>query len=63
MDIRQELQRLIDLNYAEQWVPAPTALRQLERFGIGLVPGLVECLEDDDPEVRVLAIELLDAAG
>lgn len=62
--IRQELQRLIDLNAAERWVPEHIALRQLfDQFGDGLIPGLIECVGDEDTEVRVLAITLLDVAG
>ncbi len=63
-DIRQELQRLIDLNAAERWVPEHIALGQLfDQFGDRLIPGLVECVGDEDTEVRVLAITLLDVAG
>jgi HEAT repeat protein len=61
--LRQELHRLIALNYAEQWVDAPTALLRLRTFGNELIPSLIEFLEDTDAEVRVLVIELLDAAG
>lgn len=62
--IRPELQRLIDLNNAERWVPEHIAFGQLfDQFGNGLIPGLVECVGDEDTEVRVLAITLLDVAG
>ena len=60
--VRQELLRLIALNHAEQWIPTHIALQQLERFGDGLVPGLVECLYDLDAEIRCLAVELLGEA-
>jgi HEAT repeat protein len=62
-EIRHELQRLIALNYAEQWVPHHIALNELERHGDRLIPGLIECLGDDDAEVRLLAVALLDEAG
>lgn len=62
-DIHQELLRLIALNYAEQWVPNPDALAQLERYGDRLIPELIECLGDSDSEVRQLAVGLLDEAG
>lgn len=62
--IRQELQRLIDLNAAERWLPEHIAFRQLvDQFGDRLIPGLVESVNDKDAEVRVLAISLLDVAG
>ena len=62
--IRQELQRLIDLNAAERWLPEHIAFRQLvDQFGDWLIPGLVESVNDKDAEVRVLAISLLDVAG
>lgn len=61
-DIRQELLRLIALNHAEQWVPNHIALQELDRFGDLLIPGLIECLGDDDAEVRLLAVALLDEA-
>ena len=63
-DIRQELQRLIDLNAAERWVPEHIAFRQLvDQFGDRLIPGLIECVGDQEAEVRVLALSLLDVAG
>ena len=59
-DIRQELLRLIALNNAEQWVPHHIAFQQLlDRHGDRLVPGLIECLTDEDAEVRRLAVALL----
>jgi len=62
--IRHELQRLIDLNNAERWLPEHIAFRQLvDQFGDWLIPGLVESVNDKDAEVRVLAISLLDVAG
>lgn len=62
--IRQELQRLIDLNATERWVPEHIAFGQLlDQFSDRLIPGLVECVGDEDDEVRNLAITLLDVAG
>lgn len=62
--IRQELHRLIALNNAEKWVPEHIAVEQLlNRHGDLLVPGLIECLGDDDAEVRRLAVNLLDETG
>jgi HEAT repeat protein len=59
-EIRQELLNLIALNNAEQWVPEDIAFQQqLDRHAVRLVPGLIECLGDDDAEVRRLAIALL----
>ena len=59
-EIRQELLKLIALNDAEQWVPEDIAFQQLlDRHGDRLVQGLIECLGDDDAEVRRLALALL----
>lgn len=60
MTIREELLRLITLNHSEQWVPNHIAFEQLQHFGGGLVPGLIECLKDEESEVRLLAVELLN---
>lgn len=63
-EIRQELLNLIALNNAEQWVPEDIAFQQLlDRHGDRLVLGLIECLTDEDAEVRRLAVNLLDEAG
>ena len=62
-EIRHELLRLLILNYAEQWVPEHIAYVQLARYGDRLIPGLIECLDDYDSEVRHLAVNLLDEAG
>ena len=62
-NLRAALQRLIDLNHQEQWVPADQALEQLAGHGEALIPGLVDALNDHDAEVRLLAVELLGAAG
>lgn len=58
-EIRNELLRFVALNKTERRVPADIALAQLEHFGNRLIPGLVACLNDDDTEVKLLAIELL----
>ncbi len=63
-DIRQELLNLIALNKAEKWLPEHIAYQQLfDRQGNRLLPDLIECLGDDDAEVRRLAVNLLDEAG
>ena len=62
--LRTDLLRLIDLNRQEKSVPADRALDQLrEAHGETPIPGLVRALEDEDAEVRLLAVELLEAAG
>jgi HEAT repeat protein len=59
-EIRQEVLRLIALNNAEQWVPEHIAFQKLlNRHGDRLIPGLIECLGDEDAEVRQLTVELL----
>ena len=63
-EIRKELERLIALNYAEQWVPNHIAFQQLlEGHGDRIIAGLIECLTDEDAEVRQLAAGLLEEAG
>lgn len=62
-EIRRELNRLVDLNHQEQWVPTHTALQQLDQYGDRLISGLVSALDDADSEVRLLALSLLDEAG
>ena len=63
-EIRKELERLIALNYAEQWVPNHIAFQQLlERHGDRIIAGLIECLPDEDAEVRQMAAGLLEEAG
>lgn len=59
MTIHDELMRFIKLNQQEEYVPIHQALQELEHFGDCLIPGLVECLRDDNPEIRCLAVELL----
>jgi HEAT repeat protein len=59
-DIRQELQRLIALNEAEQRVREDIAHQKLlELFGDRLRHGLIDCLHDHDSDFRLMAIELL----
>ena len=60
--VRDELCRFIKLNEQDQWIPAGDALEQLEPFGDGLIPGLIECLSDGHPDVRHQAVKLLGAA-
>ncbi|HQX53623.1 MAG TPA: HEAT repeat domain-containing protein [Planctomycetaceae bacterium] len=63
-EFRKELERLIELNHAEQWVPNHIAFQQiLERHGDRIIDGLIECLPDEDAEVRQLAAGLLEEAG
>ncbi len=62
-DLRTDLLRLIALNRQDKWVPADQALEELAGHGEALIPGLVAALEDHDEEIRLLAVELLDAAG
>ena len=58
-EIRDELVGLIFLNEIGQWVPNHIALQQLEHLGNDLIPGLIDCLTDEDTDVRKLAVELL----
>ncbi len=60
--IRDELCRFIRMNEQEQWEQSCDAHKDLEQFGDGLIPGLIECLEDGHPDVRHLAVKLLAAA-
>lgn len=59
-DIHQELLRLIALNHTEQWIPEEITFQELlDRHGDRLIPGLIECLTNQDAKVRHLAIMLL----
>ena len=60
--IRDELCRFIRLNEQERWEETCNALDQLEHFGDELIPGLIECLSDGNPDVRHQAVRLLGAA-
>ena len=60
--IRDELCRFIWLNEQERWEETCNALEQLENFGDELIPGLIECLSDGNPDVRHQAVRLLGAA-
>ena len=60
--IRDELCRFIWLNEQERWEETCNALEQLEHFGDELIPGLIECLRDGNPDVRHQAVRLLGAA-
>lgn len=57
--IRDELNRLLCIHFGELWVPTETALQELEHFGDDLIPGLIECLNDADEDIRRLAVTLL----
>lgn len=62
--VRQELEHLILLNYCERYDDALTASKYLTRkHGTRLIPGLLECLSDEDEEVREWAVDLLDRAA
>jgi HEAT repeat protein len=62
-DIRAVLCHFIRLNELEHWVPAHDALQQLQEwFPTNLIPGLIECLEDGNSDVRHLAVQLLAEA-
>lgn len=58
-NIREELCRFIRLNEQEQWEKTCNAIDQLEHFGDDLIPGLIECLKDGNPDVRHQAVQLL----
>lgn len=62
ISIRDELCRFIRLNEQERRVCSGEAIEELERFGDDLIPGLIECLEDGNPDVRHQAVQLLAAA-
>jgi len=57
--IRDELCRFIRLNEQERWEETLGAFEQLEHFGDELIPGLIECLSDGNPDVRHQAVRLL----
>ena len=57
--IRDELVRYINLNYDYVGVSTEFALQELQTFGDSLIPGLIDCLTDDDFDVRKLAVDLL----
>lgn len=60
--VQEHLEWFLELNRNDQWVPPDKALQQLDHFGSDLIPGLVECLTDEDSEIRHLAVTLLAAA-
>ena len=62
MTVRNELHRILSINFGKLWVPADEALQELEHFGDRLIPGLIECLSDSDDEIRRLAVTLLAEA-
>lgn len=59
MTVRDELHRILSINFGKLWVPADEAIQELEHFGDRLIPELVECLADPDDEIRRLAVTLL----
>lgn len=61
-DIRDELCRFVRLFQQRQGVLFDVVLEQLEHFGDDLIPGLIECLKNDHPDVRYLVVQLLAAA-
>ena len=61
--IHDEILRLIALNHAKRWIPHHGAIRQLEQHGDRLIPGLIECLSDEDAEVRQFAAGILKETG
>ena len=61
--IRDELCRFVRLFHERNGVMFDVALEQIdERFGDAVIPRLTECLKDDHPDVRYLAVQLLAAA-
>lgn len=61
--VRDELCRFVRLFQERQGVLFDVALEQIdERFGDDVIPGLTECLKDNHPDVRYLAVNLLAAA-
>jgi HEAT repeat protein len=61
--IRDELCRFVRLFQERKGVMFDVVLEQIdERFGDDVIPGLIECLKDDHPDVRYLAVQLLAAA-
>ena len=60
--IRDELCRCIRLNEQERWEETFDALERVECFGDELIPGLIECLSDGNPDVRRQAVRLLGQA-
>lgn len=60
--VRDDLHRILSINFGKLWVPAEEALQELEHFGNRLIPGLIECLADPDDEIRRLAVTLLAEA-
>lgn len=57
-DIAHDILRLVVERHPE-WLWADDALPLLEHHGNDLIPGLVTCLSDSDPDVRRVAIGLL----
>ncbi|MGE3406432.1 MAG: HEAT repeat domain-containing protein [Pirellulales bacterium] len=62
MIVRDELHRILSVNFGKLWIPADEALQELEHFGDDLIPGIIDCLTDPDDEIRRLAVTLLAEA-
>lgn len=62
-EIRKELDRLVEFNNIGIVVPRHVVFHRLfERFGDHLIAALIECLSDENEDVRQLAVELLGEA-
>ncbi len=59
LSLKDELHYFIDSYHAGIPLVTPDALEQLAHHGDRLVPGLIELLSDDDPDVREFAVDLL----
>lgn len=60
--VKDHLEWFLELNRNEQWIPPDKALQKLECCGDASISGLVECLTDENAEIRQLAVVLLAAA-
>lgn len=61
--IQEELRRRIALDNPEAALFNRLTMRQLQDYGDSLTPDLIECLGDEQAEVRRLAVGLLGEAG
>lgn len=61
--IRDELCRIIRLNELERCIDASEGLAQLDgKYSERVIPGLIDCLKDGNPDIRRWAVRLLAAA-